>query len=197
MSNTPQLNTSIQQVVQPAPPVIQIGQMEALIAIVVFLVGLGISWGTLKSKIEHISSSIKDKIEPDLKNVRERFAALEGSLGKTFAGASPIKLLAKGEEILNHGGIKNYIDSNKIGLLSEFKLVCEMKNQYDIQEQAFVFFDKKDFGVFEETFKKVAFDYGMSIDTIKRIGGIYFRDICLSEAGFKPEDLDKPKKSDA
>lgn len=24
-------------------------------------------------------------------------------------------------------------------------------------------------------------------------GGIYFRDICLDSAGFKPQDLDKPK----
>lgn len=186
--------SSIQPVVtQSSTPVFQIGQVEAFIAVAVFLVSLGISWGTLVTKIGNIASSIKDKIEPDLKDVRERFAALEGSLGKTFASASPVKLLPKGEQILNESGLKNYIDENQKVLLEQFKSACITKNQYDIQDQSFRFFDELDFGIFEDKLKKAAFDHGMNIATIRRIGGIYFRDIALLEAGFKPEDLDASK----
>ena len=186
--------SSIQPIVsQGSTTVLQIGQMEAVISVVVFLVGLGVSWGTLTTKIGHIVSSIKDKIEPDLKDVRERFAALEGSLGKTFASASPVKLLARGEQILKESGLKKYIDENQKTLLEQFKSACITKNQYDIQDQSFRFFDELDFGIFDDQIKKTAFDYGMNIATIRRIGGIYFRDIALLEAGFKPEDLDSPK----
>ncbi len=182
-------------VTQSLTPVFQIGQAEAFIAVAVFLVGLGVSWGTLVTKIGHIASSIKDKIEPDLKDVRERFAALEGSLGKTFASASPVKLLARGEQILKESGLKKYIDESQKTLLEQFKSTCITKNQYDIQDQSFRFFDELDFGVFDDQIKKTAFDYGMNISTVRRIGGIYFRDIALLDAGFKPEDLDAPKQT--
>jgi len=191
----PSQTSSIQPVINQNPtPVFQIGQVEAFVAVAVVLVGLGVSWGTLSTKIGHIASSIKDKIEPDLKDVRERFATLEGSLGKTFASASPVKLLPKGEQIIVESGLKNYIDENQKTLLEKFKFACVTKNQYDIQDQAFKFFDELDFGIFEDKLKKAAFDHGMNIATIRRIGGIYFRDIALLEAGFKPEDLDSPKQ---
>ena len=76
---------------------------------------------------------------------------------------------------------------------SVFKFTKNLTNQYDIQESAFECFDKLDFGEFEPKLKETAFKYGMSIETIRRIGGIYFRDFLLSENGFTPEDLDKPK----
>ncbi len=192
----PTQTSLIQPVVnQNSTPVFQIGQVEAFVAVAVVLVGLGVSWGTLSTKIGHIALSIKDKIEPDLKDVRERFAALEGSLGKTFASTSPIKLLARGEQILSESGLKKYVDDNQKTLLEQFKSACVTKNQYDIQDQSFRFFDELDFGVFDDQIKKTAFDYGMNISTVRRIGGIYFRDIALLDAGFKPEDLDAPKQA--
>ena len=66
-------------------------------------------------------------------------------------------------------------------------------NQYDIQTSAFNFFDKLDFGEFESKLKETSFQYGMSLEMLRRIGGIYFRDILLQKYNFKPEDLDKPK----
>ncbi|MFA6601773.1 MAG: hypothetical protein WCT02_02845 [Candidatus Paceibacterota bacterium] len=133
---------------------------------------------------------LNEKIKPDLQNVRERFAALEGSIGKTFASGSPVSLLPKGQQVLKESGLMKYIDENKDALLAKFGSVCPMTNQYDIQEQSFRFFNDLDFGLFEESLKKAAFDFGMDIATVRRIGGIYFRDIALLKAGFKPEDLD-------
>ncbi len=187
------LSTTIEQPIISVSqgPVIQIGQMEAFISIIVFLVSLGIAWGKLTTKIGYIASTIKDKIEPDLKDVRERFASLEGKSSHLFASASPISLLDKGIETLNNSGLKKYIEDNKESLLKSFKDICVMNNQYDIQEQAFKFFDELDFKDFESNLKKASFDYGISIATLRRIGGIYFRDIALKKANFTPQDLDK------
>ncbi len=80
MANTlPVQSTITQEPIAPAlpAPVIQIGQMEAIIGIVVFLVGLGVSWGTLKTKLGHVADTLKDKIEPDLKDVREKLTIVK------------------------------------------------------------------------------------------------------------------------
>ena len=123
----------------------------------------------------------------------KRLTNMEGRIDKSFSSASPVALLERGLKILNSSGLKKYIDANKAVLLEQFKSKCAMDNQYDIQEQAFKFFDNLDSKDLESSLKKAAFDYGVSIETVKRIGGIYFRDIALEQANFKPEDLDKPK----
>jgi hypothetical protein len=147
----------------------------------------------IDERTNQMFEDLRDNIRPDLQNVRERFASLEGSLGKTFASASPVKLLPKGVQILNDSGLKKYIDDNRAYLLDRFKRKCVMNNQYDIQEQSFKFFEELDFGIFDDNLKMAAHDAAMDIATVRRIGGIYFRDMALSQAGFKPEDLDSPK----
>jgi len=114
-------------------------------------------------------------------------------MDNAFASASPVRLLPKGLDVLNSSGLKEYIDKNQNNIIEKCNIV-KTHNQYDIQEKAFECLDKLDFGSFEETIKKAAYDYGMSVETIRRIGGIYFRDILLAKNGFAPEDLDKPKK---
>ena len=124
--NTQTLSKSLTQPTENASvaPVIQIGQAEAIIGIVVFLVGLGVSWGTLTTKLNQIADTIKDKIEPDLKDVRERFAGFEGKSAHLFGVASPISLLEKGVQALETSGLKKYIDDNKESLLSSFGEMC-------------------------------------------------------------------------
>jgi hypothetical protein len=146
---------------------------------------IGVAWysGSRFSALDTSVSWIKDSI-----------TKLEGRMDNAFASGSPVKLLSKGVEILNESGMKDYIESRKKDLVEK----CEfnkkgLTNQYDIQEKSFECFDKLDFGSFNEKLKETSFKYGMSIETIRRIGGIYFRDILLSENGFTPEDLDKPK----
>lgn len=58
-------------------PVIQIGLVESIIAIVVLVFGIGVAWGSLKTKLTHISEALHNRVEPDLKNIRERFGSLE------------------------------------------------------------------------------------------------------------------------
>lgn len=131
-------------------------------------------------------------IRDSLQDIRERFARLEGSLSGTFKTQSPIALLPKGEEILNKSGLKSYIDTHSKDLLNQCKSANRMDNPYDVQEAAFKFFDKLELSnELENALKTTAFNYGVDITVVRRIGGIYFRDICLKEHGFTLEDLDK------
>ncbi len=123
-----------------------------------------------------------------------RIGNLEGRLDKSFSTQSPISLLQRGKDILQHSGLKIYIDNNEQMLLERCKSEKSMSNPYDIQESAFKFFDEIVFPVnLEDRIKSTAFNFGASLEVVRRIGAIYFRDLCLSKLGFKPEDLDKPK----
>lgn len=133
------------------------------------------------------------KVETKVDGFETRLTNLEGRLDNAIGSKSPIGLLEKGKLILEESGLKKYIDDRKTELLNQCKSGNSMSNQYDIQEAAFKFFDQYDFGAFNETIKSAAFKYGVSVETIRRVAGIYFRDICLAEHGFAPQDLDKPK----
>jgi hypothetical protein len=123
-----------------------------------------------------------------------RLTNLEGRVDKAFEGQSPITLLPKGQKILVESGLKQYIDQNRDNLLAECKTANSMANPYDIQTTAFEFFDAMLFDRdFEDRLKTAAFKNGVTIDVVRRVGAIYFRDVCLEKLGFKLEDLDGPK----
>lgn len=132
-------------------------------------------------------------LETSITWIKDNITKLEGRMDNAFGSSSPVKLLSRGIEVLEGSGLKEYINANKDDIMSNCKLKNNPTNQYDIQESAFECFDKLDFGEFEPKLKEASYRYGMSIETIRRIGGIYFRDILLSKNGFTPEDLDKPK----
>jgi hypothetical protein len=136
------------------------------------------------------------EIETKVGGFETRLTNLEGRLDTAFGSKSPIALLPRGEVILNESGLKNYIDERKDDLLNKCKNGNNMSNQYDIQENVFKFFDRYDFGDFEEKLKATAYAYGVGIETIRRVAGIYFRDICLEAYHFTPKDLDRPKTTE-
>ena len=111
-----------------------------------------------------------------------------------FAAHSPVSLTEKGTEILNKSGLKKYIDAHKKDLL----VVCDGKektNPYEVQEHVFKIFSSKNIfsSEFYDKLKQFAFNKGTDIEIVKRIGAIYFRDICLSEFKMNGEDIDKHK----
>lgn len=186
-----------------APRVIQVTTMQAILGIVVVIFGMGIAWGTLKNSVKNVSDSVKEikddiknNISTDLKDVRERFAALEGRTAGLFDSHSPISLTDKGNEYLQASGLKEYIDSQVDVLIAACSQQGNLATPYDVQSSVFDFFE--DFRFPEEEankFKTYAFNQGISMDAFKRIGAIYFRDICLEAQGFKAEDLDNPKSN--
>lgn len=134
------------------------------------------------------------KIETKVDGFENRLTNLSGRMDKAFDSGSPITLLPKGKIILEDSGMKKYIDDHKDELLAQCKTKSSMSTPYDIQEASFKVFDELNFGnEFETMLKSSAFKHGVNMDTIRRVGGIYFRDICLNTSGFKLEDLDKPK----
>ena len=164
----------------------------ALVGLPTIIIAL-INIGKILKTVEVIENDLKQNIRPDLKDVREKFFNLEGRFSNAFANASPIALLPKGQEILLSSGLKTYIDAHKHELIQQCCKDHKNLTQYDIQELAFTFFEQLNFGEFEVALKEVSFTNGMSIETIKRIGAIYFRDILLQKYSFSPEDLDKPR----
>lgn len=167
--------------------VFYIGIYKFLGLIVTAIGGVAVSSWYIGSKLGGVGTKVD--------NFENRLTNLEGRLDLAFASSSPIALLAKGIIILEKSGLKKYIDDRKDELFAQCCSKNSMNNPYDIQEVAFKFLDQLSFGDFEPMLKAAAFKHGVSIDTIRRIGGIYFRDICLAAKGFKPEDLDKPQSN--
>ena len=48
-----------------------------IIQIIITLVAVGVSWGSLHSSVRNIQKILDKEIKPDLKNIRERFAVTE------------------------------------------------------------------------------------------------------------------------
>ena len=179
--------------------IIQIGQPEAVIAVVVFLVGLGVSWGNLTTKIGNISSTLKDKIEPDLKDVREKFSSVKDRVetlwqDKFAIARSPRQLNERGTDILEGSGIKSILERMRAKLLAAIR-AKDPKNAYDAEQtvlEVVAEMPKYCPGVIDEL-KNGAFKAGQNIDTVLLVGGIYFRNQVFPELGFSLTDLDKTK----
>lgn len=156
------------------------------------ILGIVLYTGRKLSALDRLEKDIEDIVKPDLKDVRERFATLEGKTANLFAQKSPISLTQKGQKILKQSGIKEYIDNNQDILLPECHNAGNMETPYDIQQSVFDMFDNYEFPQkTDNQLKSYAFDNGLSMDMIRRVGAIYFRDLCLVVRGFKASDLDK------
>lgn len=142
--------------------------------------------------ISHRLTKVETKVQGFETQLTSLTTNLTGALlDKAFGSGSPISLKPNGIKFLNDSGLKKYIDDNTESLLSKCQSDHLMDNQYDVQESVFRFFDHLTFGDFEATLKESAFKYGWGMETVRRIGAIYFRNICLVKKGFEPEDLDK------
>ncbi len=131
------------------------------------------------------------KVETKVGGVASRMSSLEGRMDKAFSGGSPIQLLPKGQKILTESGLKEWIDNNE-NLFENCSSKYPMSNPYDVQNAVFKFFDEMVFGKeLEDKVKKSAFENGVNIETVRRIGGIYFRDVCLKKLNMNFKELDK------
>lgn len=126
-----------------------------------------------------------------VKNFSERLTNLEGRVDEAFKSSSPISLLPRGKKILEDSGLKEWIDNKKDELIESCKKVGSTANPYDIQVSAFKLFDEIDFGDESDRFKSATYQAGMPMDVFRRIGAIYFRDLCLQQHGHTPESLDE------
>ena len=198
------VQTQITQAVseQPAssiPPNIQISTLSGIIGLVVFLVTVGIAWGTLRTLVHGIKKTLEDGVLPDLKDVRERFGRIEDRVetlwkDKLAPANSPRQLNDKGNSILNSSGIKEIVDEKKDKLL-ELVRAKGAKNAYDAEieiEEIMTGLPSHCPDIVDKL-KDGAFRVGADIGGLLFVGSIYLRNQIFSELGFNLDDLDKPK----
>ena len=107
-----------------------------------------------------------------------------------FGSGSPINLKPTGEKWLSESGLKDYVEIHK----DELMKICEEKrgtNPYEVQSHVFRIFDTlKLEPKFEDKLKKFAYKTGTSMSVLRRVGAIYFRNLCLDNFGMNREDID-------
>lgn len=154
------------------------------------IIGAFIYIGIKIKTIENLEEDMR-AIKPDLKDIRERFFTLEGKTSQMFQTASPVQLLDKGLQALTDSGLKKYIDEKQNQLLMD----CDSKKEttaYEVQEHIFRQFDNLEFDEdFDKNIKEYAFQKGVPMTMLRRIGAIYFRDICLNHFKMDAKDIDK------
>ena len=134
----------------------------------------------LETSMEWVKDTLKDiKIDAENKSVG------------AFARHSPISLTDEGKVALEESGLKEWIDVQKDELIA----LCadkKYRNPYEVQEYIFDYFDTLEFdSEFADKLKRTAFEMGYSMEIMRRIGAIYFRDLCLAQFDMKIEDIDK------
>lgn len=143
--------------------------------------------------LDGLEKTVEKEIKPDLKNVRERFSALEGRLSGYTKSFSPIALTPEGESLLEGSRLKTYIDEHQDTMLNFCMENLDMDTAYDIQESIFYYFEHElTFDeAYEKEMKEYAYAQGVSMEVIRRLGAIYFRDICLRRLQKDIGEVDK------
>jgi len=141
--------------------------------------------------LDNLQSEVDINIRPDLKDVRERLATWEGKNAGLYQSQSPISLTKEGKRYLQESGLLRFIDENQEELMQQCDHDRAMQTPYDVQQIAFEFFDELDLpDDVELQVKTFAFNHGVSMDSMRRIGGIYFRDLCLKAHRLNPSEID-------
>ncbi len=153
-----------------------LGIMSALILVAWYANG---RFTALETSMKWMKETINElKISSDNQN------------NKAFAVNSPVNLTGVGEKWLEESGLKEHIDNNKQKYIDS----CEEKkntNPYEVQQHIFRLFDELSFETaFEDKLKAFAFEQGTTMAIIRRIGGIYLRNLCLENFGMNRDDID-------
>jgi hypothetical protein len=138
-SNAQQSSQAAPQTYQ-VPPTIQIGTVESLIGLIVFVFGLGAAWATMKSSVTNLEKTISGEIKPVLTDLRDRFVVVEDHMeslwkDKVVEAHSPRRLNDRGFEILRGSGIKEIVDENQQELERIFGTRVS-STAYDVERDA-------------------------------------------------------------
>lgn len=188
------------------PVVVQIGFLESVFGIAALLIGLGIAWGVLSTKVQRIDKDV-DELKADTKQLTHDVSKLSQDLAsvKTIVqrdyqqdyaiAKSPRQLTARGKKVLKKSGIKEIIDAHKDDL-TDVVASAEPQNAYDAElcvlETVSNFVQSNDEMLNE--IKEKTFALGEPLDIVFFVGGIYLRDYTLPKLGFKLADVDARAK---
>lgn len=153
----------------------------------------GSRFSKIETDIKWLAKGIED-ISDRVKDIANNQSISKDNKRMTLIGnASPLRLLDEGEKVLHDSGMKKYIDKNEMVLHKKCGHSCDI-SAYEIQEKVFSLFDNIEFdNETDKQFKDYAYSKGMNIETVRRIGAIYFRDKCLKVCQLNPKDVDSTK----
>lgn len=145
--------------------------------------------------LDDIRDSMKNKLEPELQEVKGRFMVVEDRVETLWKDRlapthSPRQLNSGGQEILDKSGIKEIVDSKMdllLGLVKERK----PKNAYDAEQyiQEVMTDLPKHCPDIVDQLKDGAFRVGADLDAVLYVGSIYLRNSIFTELGFTQSDL--------
>lgn len=59
---------------------IHVGTAETVLGVLFVLFTIGVAWGRMRKTIGHLDDTLKSRVLPDLRDVRERIARIEGKI---------------------------------------------------------------------------------------------------------------------
>jgi hypothetical protein len=145
----------------------------------------------IETDVSWLKNSLK-KIDEIGRDINELRVSSENKKIKLFEAHSPVRLTSDGQELLKNSGLKAYIDANTT--LVDECITKHHDNAYEVQEYSYMLFDSLEFeSAFDKKVKQYAFDHGISLDIVKRVGALYFRDICLTKLDMNDSEIDTHK----
>lgn len=113
--------------------------------------------------------------------LRSLSIASENATMKLFDARSPLSLTRAGSRVLKESGLEGYIDEHQGELTKLAKLHRHRLDPYQLQDRSFRLFADLAFAPeFEHHVNEFAFANGMSIQYLRRVGAIHFRDRVLT-----------------
>ncbi len=166
---------------------INVSLFTGIITCVLFLVGIGLAWGTLKTAVSHIAKALEE-IKPDIKDLREKMAVLWQD--KLAPAHSPRQLNELGTKILEQSGIKTIVENKKEELLARVRSE-NAQNPYDAEiaiQKIMLDLPNRNPELVDQL-KNGAFGAGVDVNTVLFVGSIYLRNLIFIDLGFSLDDL--------
>lgn len=170
--------------------IITIGLIEALTLIGSLIATIFLAAWRLSGSISRLDATITGLLTR-LDDFHDRLINIEGKGNNAFQSSSPVSLTEKGKRIVEETGLKPFIDEHKDEFIQRCAKEKNVATAYDVQEAAFDFFNEYRFDPeFENKIKEFAYREGVSMDVVRRVAGIYFRDEFLKDRGMDVKEID-------
>ena len=158
------------------------------------IIGTLIKIGRKLEVLDYIKRRVEDTMEPDIRELRDRVAVIEGKMAGVSRAQSPISLTDKGQRFLTDSGMKEFVDSNYELLVGVCLESGPLDSPYDVQQASYNLFDRYQFPKeVDIKLKDYAYSKGISMALLRQVGAIYFRDKCIEALGMNASELDREK----
>ena len=169
-------NPYVQYVISPA----------VVFSIILFIAYKLLNLGGLREQFKQALKDVENlktdskKLLSHLDIIKTHLVEKTGLDTGLFSSASPLKLLPKGEKLLDASGFKQIYAENKDWFLDKIRQY-KTSNLAEIDEASFKVMDKCQEDAKFADFKSIAFQNGVTLDLLLRVLSIYLRDESAKE----------------